>query len=451
MVDYMFVQGVQFLTTISTKFNYRTVEALPYVNKKGAKKEDILAGINKVVNLYQSHGLIVQQINGDNEFECIRESIQPILLNITAADEHVSPVERSIRSIKDRTRCQIQSLPYTKYPRTMVIGCVIFSTKSLNNEIGMSILLSKVSPSALITGQPQQNYNEVTLLIFCEYVEVCSVGSVTNTNEERTTSAIVLYLFGNLEKDWMFLSLNTGRVLHRHQWKRLPISDWITNRVYVMATKESQQYVSSNFKYEWNKDNEDDASIADTIVSVEVSEATDDDNGEQSSAPIEIHKIADEVNEIARNADTMNIETTNEPNSQTTDSSVEAPTDEADYAEERMPDEVPSGNTVTPTDEPGLDNNDEEAVGPGNTAIETTHDDDASEAHTEANNPDKGQIDNEADGTEPKDRYNLRTRGNVDYKYMHGYGETQLMQMQQDWIKEKKRDSTVNRNSKQEQ
>ena len=40
MVDYMFVQGVQFLTTISTKFNYKMVEILPYVNKKGAKKED---------------------------------------------------------------------------------------------------------------------------------------------------------------------------------------------------------------------------------------------------------------------------------------------------------------------------------------------------------------------------------------------------------------------------
>lgn len=38
MIDYMFVQGVQFLTTISSKFNYRTVEALSYVNKKGVSQ-----------------------------------------------------------------------------------------------------------------------------------------------------------------------------------------------------------------------------------------------------------------------------------------------------------------------------------------------------------------------------------------------------------------------------
>ena len=199
MVDYMFVQGVQFLTTISTKFNYRTVEALPYVNKKGAKKDDTLAGINKVINLYQSRGLIVEQINGDNEFECIREDIRPILLNITAADEHVSPVERSIRSIKDRTRCQVQSLPYTKYPRMMVIGCVIFSTKSLNSEIGMSTLSTKLSPNSLITGQPQRNYDDVTSLTFGEYAEVYNVSNTTNTNEERTTSAVALYPSGNLQ------------------------------------------------------------------------------------------------------------------------------------------------------------------------------------------------------------------------------------------------------------
>ena len=114
MVDYMFLQGVQFLTTISTNFNYRTVKSLPYVNKRRAKKEDILAGINKVVILYQSRGLLVQQINGDNEFECIREEVRPIMLNISAVDKHVSPVERLIQAIKDRTRCQVQYLPYTK-------------------------------------------------------------------------------------------------------------------------------------------------------------------------------------------------------------------------------------------------------------------------------------------------------------------------------------------------
>ena len=64
MVDYMFIQGVQFLTTISHELKFRTVKALPITYKKGAKKDDILNGINKVIKLYQSRGIIVEQIHG---------------------------------------------------------------------------------------------------------------------------------------------------------------------------------------------------------------------------------------------------------------------------------------------------------------------------------------------------------------------------------------------------
>ena len=52
MVDYIFIQGIQFLTTISHEFEFRTAEALPYTFKKGAEKEDILRGIQKVIKLH---------------------------------------------------------------------------------------------------------------------------------------------------------------------------------------------------------------------------------------------------------------------------------------------------------------------------------------------------------------------------------------------------------------
>ena len=61
-------------------------------------------GLSKVMNLYRSRGLHVQQINADNEFECVREEIQPFMLNTSASDKHVNTMERSIQTIKDRTR-----------------------------------------------------------------------------------------------------------------------------------------------------------------------------------------------------------------------------------------------------------------------------------------------------------------------------------------------------------
>ena len=54
--------------------------------KKGAKKDDILSGLLKVIKLYRARGLEVVQVHGDNEFECVREELNPILLNISAAD-----------------------------------------------------------------------------------------------------------------------------------------------------------------------------------------------------------------------------------------------------------------------------------------------------------------------------------------------------------------------------
>ena len=54
MVDHMFVQRVQFLTTISHELKFRTAEAQQHVYKKGARKEDMLKGVLKVISLYQA-------------------------------------------------------------------------------------------------------------------------------------------------------------------------------------------------------------------------------------------------------------------------------------------------------------------------------------------------------------------------------------------------------------
>ena len=436
MVDYMFVQGIQFLTTISNKFNYRTVEALPYSYKKGAKKDDILSGINKVIKLYEARGLTVEQVNGDNEFECIREEIRPIMLNISAADEHVSPVERSIRAIKERTRCQVQYLPYAKYPRNMVIGCVIFATKTLNNEIGMSCLSKQYSPNALVTGRPTTSYDKLVSMTFGEYAEVYADNNVTNTNEERTTSTIGLYPSGNLQGGWIFMSLNTGRVLHRKQWKKLPITNKIIHRVEEMAEKENQPYIATNFKYRWSngavtQPQSDDNSVDNDDDSIQTN--VDESN---TTSIIEFHEIADDVNEIEMEIEEVDSPNTNEDEGAATDSESEVIPDhvgsepvppehnEVEVEEQVHDDEESHGESVS--NHNVIDGIDE------NNMIEPSASDDLVEAEAET---DEGTTAT----TEQTDQkgYNLRSRNTVDYRALHKYGETQLMQLQQDWVQEK--------------
>ena len=75
------------------------------------------------------------------------------MLNIAAADKHVSMVEQLIRTIKDRTKSQVQYLPYNRYPRNLIIGHLVFVVKALNSEIGTYKQLTKHTPNILVTCQ----------------------------------------------------------------------------------------------------------------------------------------------------------------------------------------------------------------------------------------------------------------------------------------------------------
>ena len=62
--------------------------------------------IQNVINLYNPRGFRIDTICGDNEFLPLKEFINEkgIILNTSAANEHVSHVERNNRTIKERVR-----------------------------------------------------------------------------------------------------------------------------------------------------------------------------------------------------------------------------------------------------------------------------------------------------------------------------------------------------------
>ena len=74
-VDYMIIQGILFMHSISNNIKFRTAES---INGKKPYKKDILAAISRVLNLYKTRGFQVKQINGDNEFMCISNEVLPV-------------------------------------------------------------------------------------------------------------------------------------------------------------------------------------------------------------------------------------------------------------------------------------------------------------------------------------------------------------------------------------
>jgi hypothetical protein len=172
-----------------------------------------------------------------------------------AADSHVGEVERSIRTIKERSRSTVHGLPYKRLPRLMVNELVKHSVTCLNQIPADDGVSDTLSPNTIMTGKPNPDYNYMTLE-FGMYVQVYEPTTFSsNTLRSSTTGAISLGHTGNKQGDYYFLSLITGRRLSRHQWTPVPVTEAAIARVEQLAAQENQHWVqSSGLIFEWRPD-----------------------------------------------------------------------------------------------------------------------------------------------------------------------------------------------------
>ena len=194
-IDFVFVQGIPFLHSTSETYKYKTVE--PLRGKKKADNKDIINMVKRAVNVYHARGIRITQINVDNEFQVLEEKLAPMKVNLVGAGEHVGNIERSGRTIQERTRCHVHRLPYKRYPNEMTCGCVVKSVKDINFEIPRDGLSKDLPPTTLIKGSPLPSYHDIQRLNFGDYVQVHTHKDRSNDNDPRTTGAIALYPSGN--------------------------------------------------------------------------------------------------------------------------------------------------------------------------------------------------------------------------------------------------------------
>jgi len=93
---------------------FRTVAAVANI-----QKVVLLNETRTVLHLCNAKEYHITAIHADQEFRCIREEVILVELNICATDDHVSEVERSVRTIKEQVRCTMHGLPFKKISRVM--------------------------------------------------------------------------------------------------------------------------------------------------------------------------------------------------------------------------------------------------------------------------------------------------------------------------------------------
>jgi hypothetical protein len=244
--DVFFVQGQRFHHTISRKIKFRTVAPVTNVNRATLREQT-----KAVIDCYTNRGFNITNIHADGAFECIREAVAPIILNINAADEHVGEVERSIRTIKERVRATVHGLPYKRLPREMIKGVVRFAVKSLNQFPAEDGISDVISPTSIMTGVAAPNYNHFKLE-FGEYATVFEDNNPTNTNAPRTVDAVALHHTGNAQGDYFFMSLATGERISRRQYTKLPITQRVIDAVEGLAAAQGQPMLpGAGPTFEW--------------------------------------------------------------------------------------------------------------------------------------------------------------------------------------------------------
>lgn len=113
-MDFFYIQGALYLLLRSGTITFMAIipfNRIKRVTKKGAKKitynrgpKDIIAGVEKFVALFKNIGFKVNTAFADNEFQKMEERFL-VPMEICAAGQHVPIIERSIRTVKDRTIC----------------------------------------------------------------------------------------------------------------------------------------------------------------------------------------------------------------------------------------------------------------------------------------------------------------------------------------------------------
>ena len=146
----MKVNNVPVFGTISRNIMFRSNEYLKY-----QKSSSIIQAIKNIKSVYAQRGFTVTVMNMDGKFEDLREDIisLDIYLNIVSRNESVPEIERSNRAVKERVRAFVQTLPFKKIPRRVIIEIVKETTFWLNVFPVKNGISRVLTPRTIVTGR----------------------------------------------------------------------------------------------------------------------------------------------------------------------------------------------------------------------------------------------------------------------------------------------------------
>lgn len=218
-------------------------------NCRGHGKVETSTAIKHFINQFGLRGVTITTIHGDNEFEKIKTLVSPVPVECCARDEHVPDIERAVCTVKERSRCSTQSLPFKRIPGIMIDANIQDKVTWLNQFTPHDYISNTIGPAGMILGSPPVNYHNLKL----DFGQYCQVHDGTdNTQSAQSVGAIALCP-KNTQGSYYFMSLATGKQIHSNNWVELAITPEVIACVEALAAAEGiSPLINGELTFEWS-------------------------------------------------------------------------------------------------------------------------------------------------------------------------------------------------------
>jgi hypothetical protein len=234
VADVFFMDGIAFLITVSRRIKFVTTEHQPVRMVTSLSKH-----LQQVLLVYGRAGFRVGSISMDGEFEKMKGLMPMVECNTTAAKEHISKAEHSIRMVKEWTGGIVIKLPLTHILRRMKIEFVYFTVLWLNAfPVKMGIPSTYLPQEILVRWR--LDYKKHCRVLPGTYCKVQDEPNPLNSMVGRTHEDIALGPTGNLQGSVKIFCLNTGCMLKRWSFTALPMPMRVIKQVDTIGAREAQ-------------------------------------------------------------------------------------------------------------------------------------------------------------------------------------------------------------------
>ena len=227
-VDVMFIEGVPSLVGVASPLDLTLAVSLTSLDTSRASRSAsvIKKGIVDMIATLRSRNFFVTLImtDGEGAIGAVATELRQmgIELDVSGTGGHVSRIERRIRVIKERVRAHVShKLPYNL--TTLGIAMLLlFCVSRLNFQVSHS-RIGGASPRELFSGRRVDG--ALDFRAGYGFYAQCTVANTDNSMAARTEDCVVVVPTGNRTGTVKMLSIATGRIVSRDQFKILPMPD----------------------------------------------------------------------------------------------------------------------------------------------------------------------------------------------------------------------------------